>query len=602
LLREVSPVPLGRYHRANGAVILQTRMLPPMRPAATLLSLICLSAPLPGVAQSALPQGWRVTPLDSTRYGVRRIEATGLPAAESMTIREGPLRPLSGATIDSWLASTVADEPAPDGRWVAPARVSNVRDGMIATVAREYLSTSGVRGGRIHIGVAAGEQQARLLTLTVSSVAMLQLARGAAARAFMTELATATMTPRRMGAGVAAGQTTPTSTSSESLAAMPPSRQEIRPGGALTPGRYTGVMVNNDGKIIVRYDVTLFPNGEYAAASGDNLLDSAGTYRYSAATGRLDIDGKLYNNSYRPDEDFCFFGRDSRGDPVIYAEDFYGVGTFRALLRRVSDVDREPPSVLLATRNAARAEADRYKHVTAPGAGLRSGDIEAVYYEWKQVYEIDGLKFREEIFLLLTDGTVRRGLPVAPQDLDVTSSKRSEPESWGRWRKVGASYEFAFPSAGGFARKQGYVVTPARPGINLQGTYDGSSSSQIPGGAGAWSKFGVAFMPGARFEKFRSGGMGMTSGSGDTRTTSAVVYDDKGSAGSVTSPVFGGGSSRTTPDTGNRRGTYHVEGYAIILTYDNGRIERLPFVVQQEPGGRVKGVWMLGSLLSPAKE
>jgi hypothetical protein len=358
-------------------------------------------------------------------------------------------------------------------------------------------------------------------------------------------------------------------------------------------------MVNDEGKVIVRYDVTLFANGEYAAPSGDNLLDSTGTYRYTAATGRLDIDGKLYNNRYRPDEDFSLFGRDASGNAAIYAEDYYGIGTFRALLRRVGDPSREPPSVVLAARKAAEAEAKRFKFVTAPGAGVRDSEIEAVYYEWNQVYEIGGLQLKEGLYLLLTDGTVRRGLPVPPQDLDVRASRQGEPAVWGRWRRSGTSYEFAF---GGerFTRPQGYVVTPARPGVNLAGKFEGASSYQIPGGAGAWAKFGVTFAPGGRFELFRVGGAGMTSGAGDAAITSAAVYDDDGVVAGVAGGPVSGGSTRRSPDTGNRRGSYRLEGHAVVLTYENGRVERLPFVIQQEGSGRVKGVWMLGSLLSPS--
>jgi hypothetical protein len=258
--------------------------------------------------------------------------------------------------------------------------------------------------------------------------------------------------------------------------------------------------------------------------------------------------------------------------------------------------------VVLAARKAAQAEAERYKFVTAPGRGVQPSQIEAVYYEWKQEYEIGGLQFKEALFLLLRDGTVHDGLPVPPQDLDVAASRRGEPEAWGRWRKVGTTYQFAMDGDTRFEPKQGYVVHPARAGLTLVGRFEGNSHYQIPGGAGAWSKFGITFSAGQRFERFRSGGAGMTSGYGNTSITTAAVYDDDGSVGGAAGATVAGSSTRRTPDRGDRRGTWRTDGYALVLTYENGTVERQPFVVEEKVPGRVGGVWLEGYLLTPPKE
>jgi hypothetical protein len=560
--------------------------------AAARLTLVWCAVGLPAAAQT-IPAGWRGVP--AVAVGVERaFEATSLPVGEFLRVEQSPLRPLSGASIDAWLTAAVEGDAAPVGRWVtAASRPSNVTAGLMATVAREFQQPNSARGGRIYLGVAGGTGEARVVRLTFSSAAALQSPQGAAAREFMSELARQSLESR--GRTVATGGTAP---SARASAGASPSRTGFRPGGPIVPGRYVGDMVNDEGQTVVQYDVTLFANGEYAAPLGDNRLDSTGTYAYVSATGRIDIDGKLYNNSYRPDEDFALFGRDASGVPAIYAEDYYGIGTFRALLRRVSDPTREPPSVVLAARKAAEAEAARYTFVTAPGNGVQDAQIEAVYYAWRQELEIGGLQLKEEVYLLLRDGSVHRGLPVPPQDLDVAASRRGEPERWGRWRRAGAQYEFAFDGA--FKRQQGHPVLPAR-GVALQGRFEGSSHYQIPGGAGAWSQFGVTFSGGSRFELFRTGGAGMTGGVGDMAVTTAVVYDDDGTVAGVTGSTAAGGSTRRTPDTGNRRGTYRVDGHAIILTYENGRVERLPFVIEPDARGGAKGVWMLGSLLAPPK-
>jgi hypothetical protein len=567
-----------------------------------LLSLAALHPTRTALAQT-VPAGWRLTP--APEAGVeRRYEATSLPAGQYLRVEQTALQPLSGAPIERWLPSAIAADPSPGGAWMSADQPTNVVPAMMATITREFRGAAGLRSGRIHLGVAGGEDQARVIRMTFSDVSLLRSPHGKAGQELMTELAKASLLSRR-GQGAA---TAPVASSGATQRqrgvnmAAPPRQNGFRAGGAIVPGRYVGDMVNDDGKVIVRYDVTLFANGEYAAPSGDNLLDSTGTYEYTPATGRLDIDGKLYNSTYDPDDDFCLYGRDAAGNAAIYVEDYYGIGTFRALLRRVSDPTRDRPSVVRAARTATEAEAARYKFVTAPGAGVQPSQIEAVYYEWKQVYEIGGLQFKEDLYLLLRDGTVHDGLPVPPQDLDVAASRRGEPEAWGRWRKVGTTYQFAMHGDTRFESKQGYVVQPARAGLALLGRFEGNSHYQIPGGAGSWANFGMLFSAGQRFERFRSGGAGMTSGSGDMSISTAAVYDDDGAAGGVAGATAAGGSSRRFADKGDRRGTYRTDGYALILTFENGTVQRLPFVVEEKVPGRVGGVRMEGYLLSPPKK
>jgi hypothetical protein len=547
------------------------------------LFLCCGTASL---AAQTVPSGWRLRPSPDAPPGVQTYEATAMPAGEFITVQRSATQLLEGRAVQQWLGAAVTAAAAPGGTWATPLKVEP-QTANLATASREFVGDGGRRGAVIWVGITADRQAGRLLQLTASSQSALTGVQGQAARRLMTDLASQEIADaRREQRGT-------------SVEPAPPSVDGIRAGGPIQPGRYVGNLVNNSGEVIRSYDLTVFDNGEYAFARGESGSDSTGRYRYSPATGRLDITGTLRNNTYHPDEDFCLFGRDAAGAPLIYAEDYYGVGTFRARLRRVSEAVRQPPTIVAAQRDSARAEARRYKYVTAPGAGLRAAQIEAVFYEWRQVYEIGGLQMKESVLLLLTDGTVRNGMPVPPEDLDVALSRRMEPEVWGRWQRQGQSYVFAFGGGSArFATKPGYTVVALPAGMTLSGRYEGASSYQIPGGAGAWAKFGITFQPGARFERFRQGGAGMTSGSGDATITSATVYDDNGSAGGVSSATFAGGGTSRTPDTGDRRGTYRVSGHTIVLTYENGRVERLPFVVQLDrTRQQVDGVWMLGSLL-----
>lgn len=51
---------------------------------------------------------------------------------------------------------------------------------------------------------------------------------------------------------------------------------------------------------------------------------------------------------------------------------------------------------------------------------------------------------RNYAYLLLKDGTVHNGLPVPPEDMNVADSKKYDANAWGRWRKNGSNYEFAW--------------------------------------------------------------------------------------------------------------------------------------------------------------
>lgn len=527
-----------------------------------------------------LPPGWRRAAASDDRGG-RVFESTDVPAGEFVRVRELPRQSLDGVPIARWVERVVAPDTPPEGRWGLPASVA-AQTANLAIASREFVRASGQRGGVIYMALSVDGQLVRLVRADFSNSTLMQGTTATAAKSVMQSLASGEFADaRREQRGVA-------------VTATPPDVRGIRRGGPIVAGRYIGNLVSPRGEVMRGYTVTLYANGEYHSIDSDELLDSTGRYRYEPGTGRLDIGGVLRNNTYHPDEDFCVYGRNAAGEPVIYAEDDMGISIYRATLRRVGDATRPPPSELAADRARRRAESERYKYVTAPGAGVRPADIEAVFYEWEQVYEIGGLQMKERLHLLLTDGTVHFGLPVPPQDMDVALSRRLEPEAWGRWRRAGTGYAFARPrDPQAFRVAQGNAALPARAGSTITGRFESSSSFQIPGAAGAWSQAAYTFGADGRFSRERAGGAGMSSGAGDNTTVTGMVYDDAGSASSVSSPVAGGGSVRRTPDTGNRRGTYQLDGYSITLRYENGTVERLPFMIDP-PNHR--GVWLRDAL------
>jgi hypothetical protein len=254
---------------------------------------------------------------------------------------------------------------------------------------------------------------------------------------------------------------------------------------------------------------------------------------------------------------------------------------------------------------AAAPSKQHYPWTTPPGKGLSSGDIEAIVHVWDQRYSVTGLQVTDQLYLLLDDGTVRRGVPVAPEDLDVEASKKNEPQAWGRWRKpwLGGDYQLAWPSAPDTFEpmKRASIAKPAGSNERLNGRWGGMSSAQI-GTTLAWSKYSVQFKSDGRFETSRHGAVG-GGGTGPGSVQGRVVYDDKGSVFTITGTdsseraLVGGGSSSQRPDTGDRTGTYRLNGYTIELRYDSGRVERWPFVSVGPKGD----IWFAGSKLSQQK-
>jgi hypothetical protein len=246
-----------------------------------------------------------------------------------------------------------------------------------------------------------------------------------------------------------------------------------------------------------------------------------------------------------------------------------------------------------------KAEAQRYKFVTEPGRGLAPSEIETVPYTWEQVLEIGGLQMHENVYLLLKDGTVHDGLPVPPQDMDVQLSRRKEPRTWGRWRRDGGSFSFAWadkPDAW-HPQIQAMKLEPGRKGVTLTGAWSTSSSFAIPGGAGAWSVRELKLAADGRYERASHGGSGMTSSPGGpgSDVVTGTVWDDKGSVTSASAPGVAIGVTKGSADKGDRTGRYGIDGYMLLVHYDNGGVARLPFALSH---GKSTGIWHDGALMS----
>lgn len=537
-----------------------------------------LSAPLPAAAQSA-PAGWQSR---RTSDGREIFTPSRTVAGEDTAVIYYPRTSLGDRRLEGYLAAFVArDLPPRGGKWQGEPAVSG--DNNIAHANRKYRDASGSSGHAIYMAISVDQTNVRLARWTMSSEAVGQR-HAEAGQALMVQLG------KLEKAGARSEHRTP-----QVDEAAPRDVRGLRLGGPIVPGKYESDATHaNTGHIVL----LIHGNGEFEYLKGNNrsAVGATGTYKYQPGSGKLDVNGNLVNNKY-DEKDFCVFGRDASGRPVIYAEQDYSLRVRRAWLSRVGDVDRLPPTVAAAKKKAEQAEADRYKFVTAPGQGVRLSQIEAIYYVWEQVTRYDGMHFDEAIFLLLKDGTVHDGLPVAPSDLDVALSKRMEPTMWGRWRRKGSDYTFSWNGGSHPYAGNGKSLRPARKGERLAGEWGSTSGSHIEGIRTSVSNWGIKLGRDGRFETSRSGSS--YTGEGGTEPMVSTMYDDEGSVTSATTPTFSGTGTRKSGNRGDRTGTYELDGYTLTLRYDNGRVVRQAFAL--DAGAKGTSIWFEGSLMDPKR-
>jgi hypothetical protein len=530
-----------------------------------------------GPSEFQSPAGW-------TRVageGAEIHQPQDLQAGEIMQVAFYPRASMGAdSNLEVWLRKVMTKDMPPEGKWSGEVQAERATDNVVMG-SRHWRDAHGALSLAMYSAVTLDGLSVRMARLLDSGSPASQRHRQAA-KALIAQMAAA-----ETRAASAAGRAT-------KIEALPPPVKGIQPGGPIVPGLYSGNYIADRRDVLYRLDVMLFANGEYDFIG---RRDSAGTIRYSETTGKLDLKDPLWNNIYNPKEVFCIYGRNAKGEPVIHHEDLYCCGGYRIELRRVGDVDRDPPSVAKQKQEAEHAEAARYKFVTEPGKGIAAKDIEALAYRWEQVSVVGGLEMCYYAYLLLKDGSVHNGLPVPPQDMNVADSKKYDANRWGRWRKNGSGYEFAWGKGDGFKQMSRLnVVSPAQTNQRLQGTW-GTSWSVSTGGGGSWSFWGVTLNSDGRFEKYRRGGHGASNPAAEV--AAGVVYDDEGSSSTVSGPNVGGGaSSKSNKTKAVRSGTYSLNGYTMELRYGNGTVVRLPFFLS---GKDNPSIWFEGDMLMQEK-
>ncbi len=485
---------------------------------------------------------------------------------------------LKGRTIEEFLREYAGPVGKKAGELSAPLQVKPTY--LRATATGTIVGTGGAPLPVFLLGVTADGINIRVMRIAYGSDALL-----GRYKAVMKELADGMSARAEREAG-------------RNLVQVPERvSQHLKPGGEIKPGVYVGKQFEAQA-LKHRLRLHLYKDGSYQFKSDD---DTAFVTRWGNEVGKGERgydrnSGQLYlgsefnmnNDTRSPTEDYCFYGLNSEGQPAIIArEGNYGTPINTSLVW--SGPIPNPPVPPKPTdeqlreiakkkkAEADKAEAERYKWVTAPGKGIQTAQIQTILAGTEGF----GDSMTYTLYLLLKDGTVRKDLPVAPDEMNVVLSRRNEPKEWGKWRKTKDGFQVSWAGKT-WEELPGFAVVPASAGQKVDGYYGWASTS----GAGTMFvssiSWGTRYGINGRFEDSSSSLSVITSA--DASAPGMVSRsDDDGSSVMGAGPGYAlGGDSTKKSTLSDRAGTYSINGYTITFRYENGRIVRRPFFFMDE--------------------
>ena len=487
--------------------------------------------------------------------------------------------PDDGKDEVAWL-TMMADKLAPNYGEVLQRGEAGAGRGIATAIYR--VSIAGKPVTIIFTAVPAGVGNMRLIQLlseedpallrdhmdTVKRLISAYYAEGDSAETSAAATAQAAEKPAVKPAATTQGGPKPvTSNSKESDALLAGlKRDNMTIGGALTYGDYDCAVQMDKG---MKYTLSLYDNGQYRI-TGDGSSD--GEYQYSPS-GYINVndDVFLYNHTStfgHGVRELAFYFTD-HDKPGLYGQN---IANNIIVVCAYSGAAKGPSP---AQEAVDRAEAARFKWVTAPGQGVQDKDIETLLFHGEAEYFGTDITFVEAQYLLLKDGWAYDNLQVPPADLDVAASRRHEPEHWRRWRKQGDNYQYEKDG-----QWQAYDATPVRPGKageTLAGTYTYSTSSGTLYTGSHVSFSYLTFGKDGSFSRSRyssSASSNYIDSSTFANSEGVVsgVYDGFQDSGTVTV-----GSTGTGGKGEERPGHYKIDGYTIELTGPDGKTERKLF-------------------------
>ncbi len=206
-----------------------------------------------------------------------------------------------------------------------------------------------------------------------------------------------------------------------------------------------------------------------------------------------------------------------------------------------------------ASRTPAGATGGAYPYVVPVGQGVPASKVEAIVHD--QTFHQNGMDMWsiDRVFVLLKDGSVHEGFRTPLDSWDVAASRRGEPKTWGRWKKAGAGYVASW-GGGAYEQLPGGATIAMPTGSRLDGVWSRGESRSSGIAVSSYRLAKVRFTKDGRFAKE------MRSGAGTTAPYASAT-----------------GTSVTRTSAGSGAGTYRIEGYLIVLRYDDGAVARVPF-------------------------
>lgn len=534
-----------------------------------------LAAAVAASAQTA-PAGWT----SKTANGILTLTPGDVPAGQTFEVAIYPRKPMDAGGIDAYLKAF--KDPQPPGTLTGTPEVK-ANSANVASMSVTY-KTAAKPVIAIYFAVSIDQSQVRVMRMLTDGVTLVKQYQPAVAQ-IIKDL---TATEKKAAVGEGRG------TAIEKLPATPAG---MTPGGKIVQGIYAGTQLYGE-EIRARYRLYLYENGEYQLYNdkGEPIRFGDGEVTYDPRTGKMEV-GRTFdlnNDKFDPEDEKCLYGKGQDGKPMVYGRSDHGFKYVTTVLRYAGPVDKPSPNALKEAKQRDEEERRRYKFVTKPGAGLALTQLAGLYHHGQIKNAGDGgTSYDEEVFVVLKDGTVYSGLPCPLDMWDVPTSKRREPEKWGKWRagKTGGLL-VAWPSAPNtYEALKAEKVLPGRAGERLEGKFGAGSTtgSLISPSGSSYSLRYVTFTKDGRFETESRGGFssGLTMQT-MTGTSINTYHDDEGSVVSADTPGAFVASSSKKKGVPSRSGTYQIEGYAIVLRYDDGRVIKQPFFFDAADR---KGVW-----------
>jgi len=208
------------------------------------------------------------------------------------------------------------------------------------------------------------------------------------------------------------------------------------------------------------------------------------------------------------------------------------------------------------------------QYYLAPDAGPADSSIEGVYHYWHWEPMVNsGMIDTGADYVLFKNGEVWRSPGAAPLDIDPTKFKEARWNDWGSWRRAGATIGITM---------NGQAAAWVAPNQFVR--YDPAGANQRVEGRWTWSR-------------------GSSSGSTNVVTDRSITLHADGRFEQT------GFSGAFSTDTGTRRagwttgwsvgapaaaqgGHYRINGYALKVTYDDGRRDSALFYWAPGSDGR----------------